>query len=81
MQLERDKQYAIRQPNNTFRYFQYVNSRNESGVFFNPCPQPSSEGRLALSDTTTVMRVEDALAQGLQASGQPCDVNQAPFYK
>ncbi len=83
VQLENNKQYAIRQSNDTFRYFQYVYSRGERTAYFNPCPQPSSQAqtKISLPLDTTVMRVEDALAQGLFGLDQPCDVNQAPFYK
>ena len=78
--LNFNAQYAIRQPDGTFRYFQSVRNREE-GNKFQACPQPSSSNEITLYSLDTVMRVEDAQAQGLKASGQPCDVNQVPFGK
>lgn len=82
VQLERNKQYAIRQSDDTFSYVQYTASRGE-GAQFSPCPQPSSQARIEVSfnEISKVMRVEDALAKGLLGLNQPCNVNAVPFYK
>jgi hypothetical protein len=78
--LNFNAQYAIRQPDGTFRYFQSVRNRQQ-GNKFQACPQPASSNEITLYSLDAVMRVEDALAQGFTASGQPCDVNQVPFGK
>lgn len=85
--LEVGKQYAVLNPDNTFRYHVFVGATGDATVpryEFDYCPANTmtANGPLRYSDHRSAvkwLRVEDALARGLKTTGEPCDVNKAPF--
>jgi hypothetical protein len=78
MKPEIGKQYAIREANNTFRYFKLTRARGEAYTF-DLCPDPGKMGSVSATRPTNVMRVEVALAQQLTPKNQPCDVTAVPY--
>ncbi len=76
VKLEVGKQYAIREPSNTFRYFTYAGLKPNRWHSFMVCPD--SMGGMSMPDPgADVTTVDVAAAEGLVATNDPCPTEKA----
>ncbi len=75
LKFEDNKQYAILEGSNNFRYFKKITGNQRYAA----CPEPSRYNQINVKDTETVMTVQAALDAKLNPLNQPCNTAQVPY--
>ena len=75
LKFEKDKQYAIREGSNDFRYYKKISEYQRYAA----CPDPGRYNQINVTDTETVMTVQAALDAKLNPLNQPCNTTQVPY--